>query len=257
MHKAGWRNAKHIDQWTNTLTTYAGPIFGSLPVQAVDVGLLMKALEPIWTTKPETASRLRGRIEAVLDWSTVRGYRKGDNPARWRGHLDKLLPPRSKVRKVEHHAALPYVEIADFVTALRSQDGIAARALEFLIVTATRTGEVIGARWDEVDLEEKTWIVPAARMKARREHRVPLSTVALALLKRMNEGREGNFVFPGGKEGKPLSNMAMLADSQANRSRRPHRAWVSLQFSRLGSRTHRLPRRSRGNGVGACRRRQG
>lgn len=171
-HETGWRNAKHRDQWRNTLNSYAGPVFGSLPVQAVDVGLVMKALESIWTTKPETASRLRGRIEAVLDWATVRGYRKGDNPARWRGHLDKLLPPRSKVRKVEHHAALPYVEIAGFVTALRGQDGIAARALEFLILTATRTGEVIGARWDEVDLEKKTWIVPAARMKAGREHRV-------------------------------------------------------------------------------------
>ena len=165
-HKTGWRNAKHRDQWRNTLNSYAGPVFGSLPVQAVDVGLVMKALEPIWTTKPETASWLRGRIEAVLDRAAVRGYRKGDNPARWRGHLDKLLPPRSKVRKIEHHAALPYIALADFVTALRSQEGIAARALEFLILTATRTGEVIGARWDEVDLEEKIWVVPAARMKA-------------------------------------------------------------------------------------------
>ena len=162
-------------------------------------------------TKPETASRLRGRIEAVLDWATVRGYRKGENPARWRGHLDKLLPARSKVRKVEHHPALPYVELADFITALRSQDGIAARALEFLILTATRTGEVIGARWDEIDLEEKIWIVPAARMKAGREHRVPLSTAALAILSEMKESRESDFVFPGGKKGKPLSNMAMLA----------------------------------------------
>jgi Arm DNA-binding domain len=148
-HKAGWQNAKHREQWPNTLNTYAGPVFGSLPVQSVDVGLVMKALEPIWQTKPETASRLRGRIEAVLDWATAREYRKGDNPARWRGHLEKLLPARSKVRKVEHHPALPYDELADFFAALRSQEGVASRALEFLILTAARTGEVIGARWDE------------------------------------------------------------------------------------------------------------
>jgi integrase len=210
-HKSSWRNAKHRDQWPNTLNTYASPVFGSLPVQAVDVGLVMKALEPIWKIKSETASRLRGRIEAVLDWATVRGYRKGDNPARWRGHLDKLLPARSKVQKVEHHSALPYGGLADFVAVLRGQDGIAARALEFLILTATRTGEVIGARWDEVDLGEKIWVVPAARMKAGREHRVPLSAVAAAILEEMKKIREGEFVFPGGKKGRPLSNMAMLA----------------------------------------------
>jgi integrase len=210
-HKAGWKNTKHRDQWPNTLNTYASPVFGSLPVQAVDVGLVMKALEPIWQTKSETASRLRGRIEAVLDWATVRGYRKGDNPARWRGHLDKLLPARSKVGKVEHHPALPYDELADFVAVLRSQDGIAARALEFLILTATRTGEVIGARWAEIDLGEKMWVVPAARMKAGREHRVPLPAAAVAILEQMKEIRESDFVFPGGKKGKPLSNMAMLA----------------------------------------------
>jgi integrase len=210
-HKTGWQNAKHSEQWPSTLNTYASPVFGSLPVQAIDVGLLMKALEPIWQTKPETASRLRGRIEAVLDWATVRGYRKGENPARWRGHLDKLLPAPSKVRRVEHHAALPYDELADFSLALRSQEGIAARALEFLILTAARTGEVIGARWDEVDLEEKIWVVPAARMKAGREHRVPLSAAAVAVLEEMKQIRESEFVFPGGKKGKPLSNMAMLA----------------------------------------------
>jgi integrase len=211
VHKAGWQNAKHREQWTNTLNTYAGPVFGSLPVQAVDVGLVMKALEPIWQTKPETASRLRGRIEAVLDWATVRGYRKGENPARWRGHLDKLLPARRKVRKVEHHPALPYDELADFIAALRSQEGVAARALEFLILTAARTGEVIGAQWDEIDLEEKTWVVPAARMKAGREHRVPLSATAVVVLQQMKEIRESEFIFRGGKKGKPLSNMAMLA----------------------------------------------
>jgi integrase len=210
-HKAGWKNAKHRDQWPNTLNSYAGPVFGSLPVQAVDVGLVMKALEPIWQTKSETASRLRGRIEAVLDWATVRGYRKGDNPARWRGHLDKLLPTRSKVQRVEHHPALPYDELANFVAMLRGQEGIASRALEFLILTATRTGEVIGGRWGEIDLGEKIWVVPAERMKAGREHRIPLSAAAVAILEQMREVREGDFVFPGGKRGKPLSNMAMLA----------------------------------------------
>jgi integrase len=210
-HEASWRNAKHREQWRNTLSSYAGPVFGSLPVQSIDVGLVMKALEPIWHTKPETASRLRGRIEAVLDWATVRSYRNGENPARWRGHLDKLLPARSKVHKVKHYPALPYDEMADFMTALRTQEGIAARALEFLILTAARTGEVINAPWDEVDLDGKLWVVSAARMKAGREHRVPLSAAAMAILEQMKEIREGAFVFSGGKKGKPLSNMAMLA----------------------------------------------
>jgi integrase len=210
-HQASWRNEKHRDQWRNTLNSYASPVFGSMPVQAVDVALVMKALEPIWKTKPETASRLRGRIEAVLDWAAVRGYRKGENPARWRGHLDKLLPARAKIQKVEHHAALPYDQIGEFSAALRGQEGIGARALEFLILTAARTGEIIGARWGEVDLEDKIWVVPETRMKAGREHRVPLSGAALTILKQMNEIRDGDFVFPGGKKAKPLSNMAMLA----------------------------------------------
>jgi integrase len=210
-HEASWRNAKHREQWRNTLTSYAGPVFGSLPVQSIDVGLVMNALEPIWHTKSETASRLRGRIEAVLDWATVRSYRKGENPARWRGHLDKLLPARSKVHKVKHHPALPYIEISDFMTALRAQEGIAALALDFLILTAARTGEVISTPWDEVDLDGKLWVVAAARMKAGREHRVPLSVAAMGVLEQMKEIRESEFVFAGGKRGKPLSNMAMLA----------------------------------------------
>jgi integrase len=209
-HKASWKNGKHAEQWRGSLRNYASPVFGSSPVSAIDLALVMKALEPIWQTKTETASRLRGRIEAVLDWATVRGYRKGENPARWRGHLDKLLPARAKIQKVEHHPALPYDEIADFTAALREQEGIAARALEFLILTAARTGEIIGVRWNELDLDDKSWIVPGARMKAGREHRVPLSAAALAILKQMEEIREGDFAFPGGKKGKPLSNMAML-----------------------------------------------
>jgi hypothetical protein len=159
-HEAGWRNAKHRQQWTNTLKTYVSPVFGKLPVQAVDTGLVMKVMEPLWATKPETASRVRGRIESILDWARVREYRAGENPARWRGHLDHLLPAKSKVRKVEHHAALPYAKIAAFMTALRKQPLISARALEFLILAATRTSETLGASWDEVDLEARLWTIP-------------------------------------------------------------------------------------------------
>jgi integrase len=211
-HRPGWKNPKHAKQWPSTLEDYVYPVFGPIPVQAVDVGLVMKALEPIWKTKPETASRVRGRIESILDWATARGYRQGENPARWRGHLDKLLPARGKVQKVKHHAALPYGEMGDFVAELRGQEGVAARALEFLILTATRTGEVIGARWDEFDLAKKVWTVPGERMKAGKEHRVPLSERALAIIEEM-KGQGVNdhpFLFPGGRPGKPLSNMAML-----------------------------------------------
>ena len=173
-HRAGWRNAKHAEQWGATLSTYAYPIIGALPVQAIDTGLVLKVLEPIWTAKPETANRVRGRLESILGFARVREYRDGENPARWRGHLDNLLPARSKVRKVEHHAALPYAELPAFLVSLREQEGIAARALEFAILTAARTGEVIGAQWNEIHLLDKIWTIPAARMKAHREHRVPL-----------------------------------------------------------------------------------
>jgi integrase len=210
-HKAGWRNPKHAAQWPATLGTYVYPAFGSLPVQAVDVGLVMKAIEPIWVQKPETAGRVRGRIESVLDWATARGYRQGENPARWRGHLENLLPKKSKVRRVEHHAALPYVEIGAFMAELQRQEGVPARALEFAILTAARTGEVIGAKWDEIDLGERLWTVPAERMKkADKEHRVPLSDAALAILDDLRKVQQDNFVFPGGKAGRPISNMAML-----------------------------------------------
>jgi integrase len=241
-HKASWKNGKHAEQWRGSLRNYASPVFGSSPVQAIDLALVMKALEPIWQTKSETASRLRGRIESVLDWATVRGYRKGENPARWRSHLDKLLPSRAKIQKVQHHPALPHNEIADFMVSLRSQEGIAARALEFLILTAARTGEIIGARWDEVDLDERVWVIPEARMKAGREHRVPLSGPALAILKKMNEVRESDFVFRGGRKGKPLSNMAALAvlkrmgrnDLTAHGFRSTFRDWAAerTNFSR-------------------------
>jgi integrase len=238
-HEASWRNAKHRQQWRNTLEAYARPVIGALPVQVIDLTLVMKVLEPIWHTKPETAARLRGRIEVILDWATVRGYRKGENPARWRGHLDKLLPSRNKVQKVEHHAALPYREIADFMAKLREQKGVAAQALEFLILTAARTGEVIGARWEEFDLKERIWTVPAGRMKASREHRVPLSDRAEEIVQGLAEARVGDFVFPGGKPTNPLSNMAMLkllqrmgrADLTAHGFRSTFRDWAAEQTS--------------------------
>jgi integrase len=202
-HRAGWQSSKHLQQWSNTLAAYVYPHFGRVPVQAVDVGLIMKVIEPVWSTKPETASRVRGRIENVLDWATVRGYRTGDNPARWRGHLESLLPRKTKVRAVEHHAALPYSEIAAFIAELRRQKGLAARALEFAILTVARTGEVHGATWREIDFKVRTWTIPGNRMKAGREHRVPLSAPVLALLEVMPCGTADDRLFP-------LSNMALL-----------------------------------------------
>jgi integrase len=210
-HRAGWKAAKHSGLWENTLATYAYPVIGKVSVQAVDTALVLKILEPIWSTKPETAGRVRGRIEAIMDWAKSRSLRQGENPARWRGHLQYQLPARSKVRRVKHHAALPYTELPEFMVALREQEGIGARALEFTILTAARTGEIIGASRGEVDAAEKLWVVPAVRMKAGREHRVPLSARTLAILKEMTDPANGEhaFIFPGGKRGKPLSNMAM------------------------------------------------
>ena len=235
VHEAGWRNAKHASQWTSTLVTYAYPTIGTLSVAAIDTGLVMKVLEPIWASKTETASRVRGRVEAILDWATVRKYRAGENPARWKGHLDHLLPARGKVQKTAHHAALPYDQINEFITALRALDGVAARALEFAILTAARTGEVIGATWDEFDLEKKLWTIPANRMKVGKEHRVPLSEPALAVLQVVAAFRNGGHVFPGAKPRKPLSNMALLmtlrrmkrGDLTAHGFRSTFRDWVA------------------------------
>ena len=209
-NEKGWRNPKHAAQWPATLSTYAYPVLGDLPVHAIDTGLVTKVIEPIWSTKSETASRVRGRIEAVLDWATVRGLRSGENPARWRGHLDKLLPKKSKIARVEHHAALPYPEIGEFIAQLRQQDGVAALALQFAILTAARTGEVVGAMWSEIDLKQRTWTIPPERMKAGKVHRVPLCHAAMAIVEKAASLRSGEFVFPGGKAGRGLSNMAML-----------------------------------------------
>ena len=212
-HRAGWKAAKHAGLWENTLATYAYPVIGKISVQAIDTDLVLKVLEPIWTKKPETASRVRGRMEVILDWAKSRGLRQGENPARWRGHLQFQLPARFKVRRVKHHAALPHAELPEFVAELRKQVGIGALALEFTILTAARTGEIIGATRDETNLSERVWTVPAARIKGGKEHRVPLSSRALAILKTVTapENGEHAFVFPGGKSGRPLSNVAMAA----------------------------------------------
>ncbi|MGF6856766.1 integrase [Paraburkholderia sp. CI3] len=209
-NRAGWKNEKHVTQWENTLATYASPFFGQLSVRDIDTTLVVSVLEPIWEAKPETASRVRGRIESVLDWATAHRYREGENPARWKGHLDKILPARIRVRKVRHHPALPFGEAPAFMKALKAQDGLAARALELVILTAGRTNEVIGAIRSEFDLDAATWTIPAERMKAERPHRVPLSASALALVRRLLDETDGELVFPGAKKGKPLSNMAML-----------------------------------------------
>ena len=209
-HKTAWRNSKHSAQWDATLKTYAYPLIGSLPVATIDTSLIMKVLQPIWNAKPETASRLRGRIEAILNWATVSEFRTGLNPARWRGHLDNLLPARNKIAKVEHHAALPYADVPAFMIKLRQQEGVAARALEFLILTAARTGEVVGAQWPEINLREKLWTIPAERMKAGKEHRVPLSPRAVEILEAARPSEAYGYVFPGNKAKKPLSNMAFL-----------------------------------------------
>ena len=212
-HKAGWKNPKHADQWANTIKTYASPVMGKLPVDKVDTPHVMKVLEPIWATKAETASRLRGRMEAILDWATVRKYRTGENPARWKGHLDTLLPARGKVARVQHFAALPWKEVGDFMKDLSEQPGIGALALQFTILTAARSGEVRGMTWDEVDLEDGLWVIPAERMKAGREHRIPLSPPATALLKELKPFRKDGekVVFPSIRDRKPLSDMTLTA----------------------------------------------
>jgi integrase len=209
-HRTAWKNDKHAGQWTATMQTYAYPLLGEVSVQAIDTALIMKVIEPIWATKPETANRVRGRIESILNWATVRGYRQGDNPARWRGHLDKLLPSLAKVRKPQHHNALPYAELPAFIEKLRKEEGIAARALEFTILTAARTNEAIAARRSEINAGQKLWTVPADRMKADKEHRVPLSDRALEITAAVAADEE-DFIFPGGRWRRPLSNMAMLA----------------------------------------------
>jgi integrase len=245
-HQVGWKNAKHAKQWDATLTTYTYGVIGQTAVALVDNAAVLRVLQQevehngrrvtLWEAKPETASRLRGRLEAVLGWASAGGLRSGDNPARWKGQLEHQLPSRSKVAQVEHHAALPHAEIGAFLQKIRALDATSARALEFTILTAGRTGEVLGARWNEIDMERALWTVPAKRMKAGREHRVPLSNRALAILETMAALREddSDLVFPGQRPGKPLSNMVFLMllrrmkrpDLTAHGFRSTFRDWV-------------------------------
>ncbi|MEO5687125.1 MAG: integrase arm-type DNA-binding domain-containing protein [Burkholderiaceae bacterium] len=212
-HEAGWSNAKHVQQWTNTLAHYASPVFGKLLIRDVDLTHILAVLEPIWRTKTETATRVRGRIESVLDWATTRGYREGPNPARWRGHLDKLMPAPSKVAKVEHHTALPVKDVGAFMARLRASAGMGALALEFAILTAARSGEVRGATPGEIDRKAKVWTIPGDRMKAGREHRVPLSDAAIKVLERVDATPRtlpSAFVFAAPRGGQ-LSDMTLTA----------------------------------------------
>lgn len=217
-NRAGWKNEKHAQQWQNTLATYVHPKFGRLPVASIDTGMVLDVLQQsvgsagqtLWLNKTETASRLRGRIESILDWATFRGYRQGNNPARWKGHLEHELPARNKVQKVEHHAALPYAEIAAFMAELRLKEGVSARALEFAILTAARSGEVRGAKWSEIDLDARIWTIPGERMKAGKEHRVPLANEVVTLLKALPREDGVNYVFLAPKGGQ-LSDMALTS----------------------------------------------
>ncbi|HLH98025.1 MAG TPA: integrase arm-type DNA-binding domain-containing protein [Xanthobacteraceae bacterium] len=209
-HERSWKNAKHRAQFLSTLETYAFPKIGRLSVAEIDTGLVLKVLEPIWHQKTETANRVRARIESVLDWATVRGYRTGDNPARWKGHLSETLPSRERIQKVVHHAALPYDDVSAFFKELKEREGVSARALEFTILTAARTGETIGATWEEIDLEAKTWTVPAGRIKGGREHKVPLSDRALEVLRGLPREKNNPSVFVGPRRG-GLSNMSMAS----------------------------------------------
>lgn len=235
-HKASWNNAKHIGQWKSTLATYASPVFGNAAVADVDQALIVKCLMPIWTTKAETASRLRGRIEAVLGWATTSGFRTGENPARWKGHLENLLASVSKTSRTKNHPSLAWSQIAEFMQALQSREGNAARATEFAILTACRSGEVRGAQWSEFNFEENVWTIPAQRMKAGREHQVPLSEAAISILSAIRKKQElaqeqspetpkTDIVFPGTK-GQALSDMSLTAVIRRMNSEADKPVWV-------------------------------
>ncbi|WP_373086798.1 tyrosine-type recombinase/integrase [Sneathiella sp.] len=209
-HRRGWKNAKHARQWVSTLKTYARPVIGTKLVDTIETNDILEILSPIWTTKTETAKRVQARIENILDFAAAHKYRDRSNPARWRGHLDMLLPKPSKVRTVKHHPAMPYSEVPAFMTELSKNGSVSALALRFLILTATRTSEVLMAQWSEINMEAAVWTVPAERMKTRREHRVPLSDTMIADLNALPHLDGNPYLFPGARYGKPLSNMALL-----------------------------------------------
>jgi len=231
----GWRNKKQAAQWLRSLETYAFPILGQLPLDAIDVGLVLKVLEPIWQTKTVTAGRVRERIEAILDAARAKGLRHGENPARWRGHLDSLLMSPSKIHRVKHHPALPYAEMPTFFARLKDQQGISARALECLILTAGRSGEILGARWEEFDLENAVWTVPSVRIKAAKEHKIPVSAPVLSILTALRNARCSDYVFPGRKLNRPMCHLALAqalrrmgrADITPHGFRSTFRDWIA------------------------------
>lgn len=216
-HKNGWRNDKTAQQWPRFFEKYVYTVIGHLPVDEIDLNLVLRILEPIWTKKTETADRLRSRIERILDWAKVRGYREGENPARWRGHLSNLLANPSKIHKVKHHKAMPHIEVGNFMERLKQQPGMDARVLAFTILTAVRTNEATQAHWEEIDLEKKLWVLSAERTKTGKEHRVPLSDEAIRVLHHAahvagldKTQKYSGWVFPSSKGHKAISNMAML-----------------------------------------------
>jgi integrase len=261
-HESGWKDKR---AWPDTMRLYVNPAIGQLPVAQIDLAGVMRVLEPIWQTKTKTAQNVRGRVESVLDWAATRGHRTGENPARWRGHLENLLPRPSRIAKVEHHSALPYVEIPQFMADLRKHEGMAAMALEFVVLTCSRAGEVLGATWDEVDLASRIWTIPAARMKAGKEHRVPLSNNAMMTLNKFSPFKRNSdsHIVLGQRFGRPLSSQSLLQALALVRPgvtvhgfRSSFRTWVDEQteFSSelaemalahtVGSRVERAYRRS-------------
>ena len=242
-NKAAWKNEKHAWQWGATLEAFVYPVIGNVAVSDVNTGHVTKILLPIWTTKSETATRVRGRIETVLDYAKVNAWRTGENPARWKGHLDHALPARGKVSKVEHHAALAWGDVGAFMAKVAAEAGAPALALRFAVLTAARTGEVIGATWGEIDMQAGVWTVPAARMKAGEEHRVPLTAPALEILhaaaKLRHTSAPSAFIFPGGKNGKGASGLSNIGDAPAptaHEDGRPDCARLPLQLPGLGGR---------------------
>lgn len=210
-NQAGWKNAKHAKQWRSSLSAHAYPVMGDTPVGAIDTAMVLEVLNPIWLTKTETATRLRGRIEQVLSYAKVKGYRSGENPAAWRGHLDNVLPKPGKIAPHTPQPALPYDRMSEFMGELRQREGVSVLCLEFVILTACRSGEALNAKWSEIDEEKGVWTVPADRMKASKEHRVPLSDAALAVLEDAKKVRQGEYIFPGVRSGKPMTDMALTA----------------------------------------------